>query len=134
MKRVNLSVQQRFGIDNLITQQTGSPGKLRPLVEVQRKIALTDEEELTIKVLRREILNQPGQVEVRWDEDGAREVGVKSFDLENTQHESVRNLIKNFEGFRAADMPWVDPLIEDLDNKENDLDKIHQKKGSHATS
>lgn len=121
MKQLSLTIQQRVGIDNLIAAQTGSPGKLRPLVDVQRKIAITEAESITAKLMRLPLDN--GQVEIRWNEEGANEVGSVRFELENDQHASLRSLIKNHEGYRSVDMMWVDPLIDDLDNKENDLDK-----------
>lgn len=105
MPQIEFTVMQRFGIETLLNQPTGTISELVTVYEIAKKVTMKDKTSY-IKEVGREIL---------MDREAIDNAPVDQIDLDKSECRKLHSLLTEHKGFKQGDMEWILPLKKQLD-------------------
>jgi hypothetical protein len=99
---MELTLLERIGLDGLIRQQKGSIGELETLIDIRRKLAITQE------ILSEVIVPVPGGAMV--NKDAVDSAPLMEIAFEKEERRRVTTLLTNHTDFGIDDFAWASTL------------------------
>lgn len=102
---MKLTKEQRIQLEIFINQQKGSVGQVRSFMRILDAIGLGDEDDV-------KRVDLPGGL-VRFEWDRERDE-PKEFELKQQDRDLLKSSLEAWSGFSAADLRWLDPILDQV--------------------
>lgn len=106
--KITLSPIARLSIDSLIAAQKVSYADLHVLADIKRKVSFSDE-------VRDSILRELGNGTAIVDKKALAVIQDEDIELEKAEGKKLQQILKDWPGFTAVDLDWLDPVMKQLD-------------------